>query len=166
MNESQLVRTIKAHIAKGDHASEKAEQHYIAAGQHLKALKAQHGGTWAEWAALLKNRVGIGKSRASELMQIADGRRTIEQVRAATGERTARTRALQSSSLSLRYVAERLVCRGAIIAPSVALAQSALSVQRRTLKSWIVPIAANQAASLRLATARPSTSPGPWRHDG
>jgi hypothetical protein len=87
MNEPQLVRLIKEHIAKGDKAAEKSEQHYIAAGQHLKTLKANHGGTWAEWEALLKDRIGIGKSRASELMQIADGRKTVEEVRADTAER-------------------------------------------------------------------------------
>src|SRR5262249_19476 len=40
-----------------------------------------------------------GKSRASELMRIADGTKTVEQVRADTAERTAKTRALQSSPL-------------------------------------------------------------------
>jgi len=99
MNESQLIQTIKAHIAKGDKAKDKAEQHYIAAGQHLKTLKASHGGSWAEWEELLKTKIGIGKSRASELMRIADGRKTVEQVRADTAERTAKTRALQSSPL-------------------------------------------------------------------
>jgi hypothetical protein len=86
-NEAQLIRTIKAHITKGDkakekseQAKEKSEQHYIAAGQHLKVLKAEHAGTWAEWEDLLKTKIGIGKSRASELMQIADGTKTIEQV--------------------------------------------------------------------------------------
>src|SRR5262245_10229164 len=87
MNELQLIKTIKAHIEKGDKAKDKAEQHYIAAGQHLKTLKAEHGGTWAEWEDLLKTKIGIGKSRASELMQIADGRRTIKQIRADTAER-------------------------------------------------------------------------------
>jgi hypothetical protein len=95
----QLIKTIKAHIAKGDKAKDKAEQHYIAAGQHLKTLKAEHGGSWAEWEALLKDKIGIGKSRASELMQIADGTKTVEQVRTETAERTAKTRALQSSPL-------------------------------------------------------------------
>jgi len=99
MNESQLIQTIKAHIAKGDKAKDKAEQHYIAAGQHLKTLKASHGGSWAEWEELLKTKIGIGKSRASELMRIADGRKTVEQVRADTAARTAKTRALQSSPL-------------------------------------------------------------------
>jgi hypothetical protein len=72
-----LIRAIKAHIAKGDKAKDKAEQHYIAAGQHLKTLKAGHGGSWAEWEELLKTKIGIGKSRASELMRIADGRKTV-----------------------------------------------------------------------------------------
>jgi hypothetical protein len=91
----QLIRTIKAHIAKGDKAKDKAEQHYIAAGQHLKTLKAQRdvaSGTWTEWEALLKTKIGIGKSRASELMQIADGRKTVAGVRADTAERTRQAR--------------------------------------------------------------------------
>jgi hypothetical protein len=87
MNESQLIKTIKAHIAKGDHASEKAEQHYISAGQHLATLKKEHAGSWDEWTALLKIKVGISTGRASELMQIADGRKTVEQVRADTNRR-------------------------------------------------------------------------------
>src|SRR5215471_12889124 len=75
-DETQLIGYIRAHIAKGDKAAEKAEQHYIAAGQHLATLKASHAGTWKEWETLLKAKVGIGKSRASELMAIADGRKT------------------------------------------------------------------------------------------
>ena len=92
-------KAIRAHIAKGDKAKDKAEQHYITAGQPLRALKAEHAGTWDEWEALLKDKIGIGKSRASELMQIADGRKTVEGIRADTAERTAKTRALQSSPL-------------------------------------------------------------------
>jgi hypothetical protein len=91
---TQLIGLIKAHIAKGDKAKEKADQHYIAAGQHLKTLKARHAGTWTEWEALLKEKIGIGKSRASELMQIADGTKTAAEVAAATTERSQRHRAL------------------------------------------------------------------------
>jgi hypothetical protein len=83
LNSQQLIRIIKAHIAKGDKAAEKSEQHYIAAGQHLKALKAEHdaaGGTWAEWEQLLKDKVGIAKSRASELTAIADGRSLVARI--------------------------------------------------------------------------------------
>jgi hypothetical protein len=83
----QLVAKIKAHVAKGDKAKEKSEQHYIAAGQHLKTLKKEHSGNWAEWELLLKIKVKLSTSRASELMQIADGRKTEEQVRADTAKR-------------------------------------------------------------------------------
>src|SRR5262249_55434016 len=97
---TQLIGLIKAHIAKGDKAKEKADQHYMAAGQHLKALKAEHdaaGGTWGEWEELLKEKIDIGKSRASELMQIADGTKTVEQVRADRTERNKQLRARQVS---------------------------------------------------------------------
>jgi len=94
MNEAQLIRAIKAHIDKGDKAKEKSEQHYIAAGLHLKALKAEHCRSWDEWEELLKTKIGIGKSRASELMQIADGRKSVEAVRAETNERKEKHRAI------------------------------------------------------------------------
>src|SRR5262249_48798993 len=71
---------------------EKAEQHYIAAGLHLKTLKADHTGNWTNWEKLLKTKIGIGKTRASELMQIADGRKTVEEVRAVTSKRTRESR--------------------------------------------------------------------------
>jgi len=85
--QASLINKIKVHIAAGDKATKKAEDHYIAAGLHLKTLKANHTGTWEEWEALLKCKVGIGRSRASELMLIADGATTAEQVRADTNQR-------------------------------------------------------------------------------
>jgi hypothetical protein len=96
VNEAQLVTTIKAHIAKGDKAAEKSEQHYIAAGQHLKTLKATHGGSWAEWEALLKDKIRISTGRASELIQIADGRKTVAQIRANKAESVRQLRARSS----------------------------------------------------------------------
>jgi FtsZ-binding cell division protein ZapB len=98
-DEEQRWKAVKACIAKGEKAERKAKDFYITAGQYLKELKAEHTGTWFEWEIKLKERAGIGKSRASELMQIADGTKTVEQVRADTAERTAKTRALQSSPL-------------------------------------------------------------------
>src|SRR5262249_9187202 len=80
-------KAVRAHIAKGDKAKDKAEQHYIAAGQYLAALKREHTGTWAEWESLVKTKAGIGKSRASELMRIADGTKTADRVRGATNNR-------------------------------------------------------------------------------
>ena len=92
MNKQELINRIKTHIAKGDQAAEKSEQHYVAAGQYLKALKEQHKGNWADWETLLQTKIGIGKSRASELMQIADGRKSIADVRGNTSERTRKSR--------------------------------------------------------------------------
>jgi hypothetical protein len=43
MNASQLIRTIKAHIEKGDKARDKAEQHYI---RRWPALEAAQGRAW------------------------------------------------------------------------------------------------------------------------
>jgi hypothetical protein len=89
-----LISTIKAHISAGDKAQDKAQRHYIAAGQHLKQLKAEHDGhdgTWAEWEALLKA-VGISTGRASELMQIADGRKTADGLAVANTTRSKRHR--------------------------------------------------------------------------
>jgi hypothetical protein len=91
--EAQLTKTIKVLIEKGDKAREKAEQFYIAAGQHLKTLKAEHKGNTAEWELLLKDKCGIGKSRAYELMKIADGRTSVEQVRADKAESVRKVRA-------------------------------------------------------------------------
>jgi hypothetical protein len=95
-DQERLINTIRAHIAKGDHASKKAEQHYIAAGQHLATLKASHAGTWKEWETLLKAKLNISTGRASELMQIADGRKTLEQVRDDTNRRKLEHRKVSS----------------------------------------------------------------------
>jgi hypothetical protein len=94
MNEEQRWRAVKECIAKGDKARAKAEDWYITAGQHLKTLKAEHTGTWAEWEIKVKERAGIGKSRASELMQIADGRKNVEEIRAVDAEKHRKQRAL------------------------------------------------------------------------
>jgi hypothetical protein len=72
MTTQQLVKAIKVHISKGIQLGAKAEQHYISAGLHLVALKAQHKGDWPSWEKLLKDKIGIGKSRASELMRTGE----------------------------------------------------------------------------------------------
>src|SRR5262245_26937870 len=100
---TQLIGLIKARIAKGDKAADKAEQHYTAAGQHLKQLKAEHDGhdgTWAEWEELLKTKVRISTGRASELMAIADGRKTLAELRAEKNETSKVAHAEERSSLN------------------------------------------------------------------
>src|SRR5262249_2338127 len=89
MNESELIRHIKAHIKAGDKAKCKAEDHYIAAGQYLKQLKddCPDQKTFLE---KVEKEIGIGKSRTYELMQIGDGRKTVDEVRADTAKRVAK----------------------------------------------------------------------------
>ena len=99
-NQAQLISAIKASIAAGDKTAQKANDHYISAGQHLATLKKEHAGSWAEWEALLKTRIGISTGRASELMQIADGRKTVEQVRANKNETSKIAHAKERSSLN------------------------------------------------------------------
>jgi len=90
-NQAQLISAIRAHIARADRAAEKAEQHFVAAGLYLKRLK-DTAASWAEWEALLKTRISISAGRASELMQIADGRKTAEGLAIASAERSKKHR--------------------------------------------------------------------------
>src|SRR5262245_54954462 len=97
MTHSELVRAIKTLVAKADKAREKAEQFYIAAGLHLKTLKAQNPKTWEKVA---KERCGLGRSRVYELIAIADGRKTVDEIRADTAKRTAETQARLKAAAS------------------------------------------------------------------
>jgi hypothetical protein len=67
MNDEQRIKAIKARIEKGDQSRDKAEQHYASAGILLNELR--DGRSRAEWAA------------------IADGRRTVADVRPANAKR-------------------------------------------------------------------------------
>src|SRR5262249_42373504 len=78
-----LVRRIKALIEKADRAADKAEQLYKAAGIHIKEIKEQ----CEDWETIVREQCGLGRSRAYELMAIADGKMTLEKVRAETNER-------------------------------------------------------------------------------
>jgi hypothetical protein len=118
-------KAVREHIAKGDQAKAKAEQHYITAGQHLAALKAEHIGTWAEWEVLVKEKAGIGKSRASELMLIADGTKTVEQVQ----ERAAKSMRQSRAHTSPQRCGENA---GAAKKPAEPVADAAL-VEPKTL---------------------------------
>jgi len=85
VDETQLAKEIRVYVEKGDKARDKAEQYYIAAGLHLKKLR-DHAPSKADWEELIKNRCGLGTSRAYELIQIADGRKTVADVRSAKAQ--------------------------------------------------------------------------------
>jgi hypothetical protein len=99
MSQDLRIGTIKAHIAAGEKAKDRSDQHFLSAGLHLKTLRAEHGGTWAAWAKLLK-KAGISVARASELMQLADGRKTVDGLRTATAARNADLRRRKKSPSS------------------------------------------------------------------
>src|SRR5262249_1951679 len=106
-----LVRHIRAHIDKGDKAKKKAEDHYIAAGQYLATLKAAYAPTWAAWEDLLKTKVKLSTGRASELMQLAGGRKTVAQIRAGTNRRQIRYRLRYNEEESREASAETMKAR-------------------------------------------------------
>jgi len=78
-NQAQLISAIKAHITAGDKAAQKANDQYISAGQYLKELKS--GLSQAEFLEIVRDKIGIGKSRAYDLLAIGDGTKTVKQVR-------------------------------------------------------------------------------------
>jgi hypothetical protein len=95
--EGLLIRYVKAHVRKGEQAKDKAEQHFIAAGRYLVTLKVTYAPTWQHWEDLLRIKVGLSTGRASELMQIADGRKDLQQIRESKAQSVARLREQKSS---------------------------------------------------------------------
>jgi hypothetical protein len=98
-----LAATIKAHIAAGDKAVGKAEEHYIAAGVHLAEakwrVKAEGKMTWP---AFLAGRCGLRRTRADELISIAEGRTTSAEVRNAIAARVREHRQQEVEKTPLR----------------------------------------------------------------
>jgi hypothetical protein len=91
-----LTKKISVLIEKGDRAAKKAEEFYIAAGQYIKEVKHR----WADnWLEIIERDCGLGRSRAYEVLAIADGRTTVEKVRAdnAESKRLSREKARQAS---------------------------------------------------------------------
>ena len=95
--QAALVSAIKEDLAQGEKAERKADKHFRSAGRRLKELKASIT-SWAEWETLLKTKIGISTGRASELMQIGEGRKTVGELRASNAEANKRLRDRRSSS--------------------------------------------------------------------
>jgi hypothetical protein len=58
---------------------------YLAAGQHLRALRKNRAK--AEWANIVQRECPVSVSRAYELIAIADGRKSVADVRSANAAR-------------------------------------------------------------------------------
>jgi hypothetical protein len=96
---SSLVAVIKAHLAKGAQSADKADQHFIAAGLLIKELKTRkpNGAPWPEY---VRKTFGLGRERADELIRIADGRTSVEKVRAGGATRAAKNIAKLKSGVT------------------------------------------------------------------
>src|SRR5262245_3451403 len=137
--ESFLVRYIQAHVKQGekakeraDQARDKAEQHFIAAGQYLAMLKVTYAPTWQQWEILLRVKVGLSTSRAGELMQLADGRKSLQEVRDATAQRVRALRFRRSSPLQDQCNGEEEANQSGAAPPSTAPALSLIDALARS----------------------------------
>jgi len=94
-----LGERIAAHFEKARKCEEKAEQHYTAIAQHLaKAKEACDDGGFNAFRE--KFFPDLGRTRVYELLAIATNKKSIEEVRADTRERTARSRANKKAEAS------------------------------------------------------------------
>jgi chromosome segregation ATPase len=78
------VKSINALIEKLAKAESKIEQYQISIGQHIKAIQTARPD---DWLKIVKVECNLSRSRAYELMAIADGTKTAGQVRAAGAKR-------------------------------------------------------------------------------
>jgi len=63
----------------------------------VATLKTAYATSWQQWETILKVKVKLSTGRASELMQIADGRKDLQQIRDGKAQSVARLRARTSS---------------------------------------------------------------------
>ena len=76
----ELIHTAQALKTKAEHAEGKAEQYYTSLGLTLAELK-QRKPTDTKWPAFVKKYFNYSRARADELIRIADGRTSVEEVR-------------------------------------------------------------------------------------
>ena len=94
-----LGKRIAVHLEKARKCEEKAKQHYATIAQHLaKAKEACDDGGFKAFRE--KFFPDLGKTRVYELLLIATNKKSIEQVRAGTRARTARSRANKKAKVS------------------------------------------------------------------
>lgn len=92
-----LVATIKDQLAKAAKSVKQSEQHFIAAGMRLKELKARKGNV--PWYEYVQKTFKLSRSRADELIRMADGKVTLDQTRAAKAASVAKSKANNSNGL-------------------------------------------------------------------
>jgi hypothetical protein len=81
---AEHVRRINVLVEKLDNAESKVDQYQRSIGQHIAEIKKARPD---DWKTIVETQCKLKKSRAYELLAIADGSKTLGQVRAATAER-------------------------------------------------------------------------------
>jgi hypothetical protein len=101
----RLAKLISVHLEKADKYEEKRDQNRTTAGQYLaEAEKAcDEGGFTAFREKFLPD---LGRTRAYELLQIAKGTKSEEEIKAGNRERVARHRANKAASVTVTDTAE------------------------------------------------------------
>lgn len=101
----QLGKRINAHLEKAAQHDAKAQNHRVSAGLLLAQAKeaCDEGGFTAFRERFCPD---LGKSRAYELLAIASGRKTVEQIRADNAERNRQLRARKKAEVVVRHVTD------------------------------------------------------------
>lgn len=122
-----LGRTIIVRIQKAEKAATDSDNHFLAAGLHLKEAKSLLETTQEmSWGQFLKIYCGIGRSRADELVAIADGKATLEGLR---------SRKRRSSSATYRkYRASHAASSGNGTSPASGGSEPRATTTNRTTK--------------------------------
>jgi hypothetical protein len=89
-----LCHKINVCLDKAANAEKKVEQFYTSAAIHIRDLQAKFSQTWQ---LMTTEHCGWGRSRAYEILAIADGRKTAEETRAKNAEANRRLRAKSPS---------------------------------------------------------------------
>lgn len=135
----ELIRTAKAFQEKAEHAAEKAEQFYVSFGLTLAELKDRKPeGT--PWPAFVKKYFDIGRSRADELIQIAHGKTTVENVREGKRERMRRVRTTDTPPRGGGSNGERADTGLVAVAHLVVTERQAKRIQREAIEFDALPI--------------------------
>ena len=81
---AEHCHAINALVDKLEHAERKVDEYQRAIGQHIAAVKEARPD---DWQKVIEVECKLKRSRAYELLAIADGRKTVEQVRAEAAKR-------------------------------------------------------------------------------
>ena len=120
-----LGNRIRAHLEKAGQAERRADNHHTSAGILLAQVKeaCTEGGFAAFRERFCPN---LGRSRTYELLQIAGGTKSAEEIRAENAERNRRHRAKQKAAELVRHVTDTepasVALNGAAPSPTLAWA--------------------------------------------